>query len=148
MHERDMFDLYKIKSQDDLLTRYDGYLIGRYGKLTPKEFAMIEKQTQAAISEWGKFGSNSTADPVHGATGFRDAPGLFYPTGTKGEPWLREIPDYKRNIMTSYSKMENFRTYFSVTSIVYKVDIIPETGEPVYNFTEFHGPFLFSELAP
>ena len=81
-------------------------------------FQAIEAQVRKAALASYTYGWNSPADPVFGATGFRDADGYYYPFGNKGSPHLGDFnhpdskyydPDKYFEIVTNGQEMEQFR---------------------------------------
>ncbi len=95
---------------------------------------------------------NSSADPVHGATGFRDAGGYYYPNGKEGEPHLQDFnnPDSKYfdpvkydDIVTKQTNMEGFRGVIcqgQYCSPLYSYSTSSFTMLEEWTFTVFHGP--------
>ena len=67
----------------DLLSLYIKYARGNEPGMSIEDFQAIEAQVRKAALASFTYGWNSSADPVHGATGFRDADGYYYPSGKK-----------------------------------------------------------------
>lgn len=125
-----------------LLGWYERYSNGEVPRLTAESFAGIEAAVSDAVEEWVLYGSRSSSDPVHGATGFIDAPGLCYPSGTcqNNQGHLSEMPDYVA-ITTNEAGMEAFRTRaYPNSSRVYPIGIDPYSGQRTFTFTFFEPP--------
>jgi hypothetical protein len=145
-HERPLLDELRIGGTYDaqvaeLLRWYQRYSNGDVPRISAERFASIESATISAVEHWALYGSNSSVDPIHGATGFTDASGLYYPSGSIRDRHLFEIPNYISEIMTNQAEMEQFRLRaYSNSSRVYQFSIDPYTGKPAYTFTWFEPP--------
>jgi len=124
-----------------LLDWYGGYKSGTKSSISPSDFAQIEASSKEAIYDWYVNGTNSDADPVHGATGFIDAEGLYYPNGTETDQYYSS-KDFD-GARTNKAEIEAWRSkYYSNSSEVYTmpnhVILINGVWVQTWTFTWFH----------
>jgi len=142
--ERPTLDSQQIKGTveeqiNKLLIYYEKCASGNCS-IPPNAFAKITSTVIAAGQSWQANGRNSVADPVHGATGFKDASGLYYPNGkVTDREHLGENPNYQ-NIIADKDQMSTFQSKFQQNlaySGVYQIGV-NAYSDPVYTFTVFY----------
>jgi hypothetical protein len=150
-HERDLLNSLGItgtieEQEDAILKWYDGAANGDKS-ISQEDFAELESSVTKAVNDWALYGSKSSADPVHGATGFVDASGLCYPTGAcskHGGNWQHfgDMPNYYAvSTDVDHSELESWRTnIYPNSSQIYSTGIYPYTGLKMYTFTWFEQP--------
>jgi len=147
-HERPLFNDPAIaisgsyeQQTTKLLEWYGRYSREEVPKVTVQRFHEMESAVKSAVYDWSRYGSRSPQDPVHGAVGFTDASGLFYPSGSDTDRHMFEIPKYQSAIMTNPTEMEAFRQRaYSNSSRIYQFSTDPFTNLPTWTFTWFEMP--------
>ena len=130
---------YKIRFIE-VLGRYDRK---EYGTVPPDKFDDINLNVDKAVASWQIYGSQSSADPVHGAVGFTDMGGMLDNSNVQ----LKDRPDWN-TIYSNWKEAEKWRKSYLTAhpgypyiTDVYDMDPRPYTLN--LSFTVFHGPTVF-----